>query len=248
SNEKRANVNSVPQFPAGSEISAEVKGTTLSVTFPNNAAMAEYDEIQQDHFVRGYKIEIVGPNDTVVSSKLYQTDFYKKDEDRAESFTKAIGGLAYGTDYIVNVYPWAPLGSFGEPLSATVTTEKEVISDSVIRYEFEDYFPEAKVIKKTELASGGKIVSSNQGGGYVDNNVLSRDEENPVYTFSFDVDLPTDGTYDIRYAAGFHGNSKYVSYMDFYVDDVKIGQNDASYDMDLSMGSTFPWEYISLKR
>ncbi|MBQ4086981.1 MAG: metallophosphoesterase [Clostridia bacterium] len=246
--EKREQVKSVAAFPAGTELTASAKGTTVTVTFPNNAAMAEYDEIQQDHFVRGYKVEVVNPNGTVTTSKHYQTDFYKKDEDRAESYTKSISGLAYGTEYTVNVYPWAPLGTYGKPISATVTTDKEVISDSAVRYEFEDHFPYTGIVKKSDLASGGKLVSSNQAGEYVSNVVLPRDEENPVYTFDFNVNLPTDGAYDIRYAASYHTNSTFVSHMTFYVDDVEIGKNDNSYDLDLSLGNTYPWQYTPLMR
>ncbi len=247
---KRAQVTSSAAFPEGAEITAETTGTAVTVTYPNNAVMTSYDEIQQDNFVRGYKVELVNNQTGKAStSALYMTDFYKAEADRAESFTRTIGGLAYGTEYTVNVYPQTPLGAFGAPLSATITTEAEKISDSAIRYEFEDYFPISGVIKSSDLASDGKIVSSHQSGEYITNyTTVPRNEENPVVTVTIPVALPYAGDYNVRYAASYHTNSAFVSYMDFYVDDALIGTNDGSFDMDLSINNTYPWQYTPLKR
>ncbi len=244
--DKRTESN-VPAFPEGSEVTVEASTTAMNVTYPNNAVMtATGAGLQQDGFTRGYKVDVVADNGTIVQSKTYMTDFYKAEADRSETFTRLISGVAPGTHYTVKVYPQSPLGMFGEPIVTEVTTDAVAVPNNSIRYEFDDFYPNKSVVKTSDLASGGKLVSSNQAGMVKDYTVEARNTEDPIYDFTFEIEVPFDDTYKIEYAASYHENSTYVSYMDFYIDDELFGKNDGNFDYDMSMGDQYPWEHTPM--
>ncbi len=240
-------VSNAPVYPEGATLSVTPYEETAVITYPNNAVMtATGDGTQQDGFTRGYKVEVKTAGGTVVSSNTYQTDFYLPEESRAKSFTCTVEGLTPGTNYVAYVYPWSPLGTFGEPISRPFSTQGQKPSPMSVRYEFEKYFPETSIVKVSENASGGKIVSSNQSGMQTPAGVLPRDTENNPYTFSFDAELPKTDSYTINYAVGTHLGSTSVSVVTISVDGKEIGTNDTSYVKDLSLDKLYPWKYSPL--
>ncbi|MBQ4086982.1 MAG: hypothetical protein IJC78_01900 [Clostridia bacterium] len=249
-NEKRAAVTSAAAYPEGATVTVDkTDGNSVTFTYPMNAYMETYDEIQQDNFIRAYKIEMVNKKSGVVAASVqYQAEFWKAEADRAETATQTLSGLTYGTEYILNVYPMTPFGSYGAPISVEFTTEAEEVPDSSIRYEFEDYYPYAKLIKASDNASGGKLVCSNQAGDLQPYGCLGRNEVENPHTFSFDVVMPADDTYEIIYAAGCHKDNTYVSYVTIDVDGEVVGTNDKSFVEDLSAGGGFPWSYIPMSK
>lgn len=239
--DKRENSNK-PAFPADASVSATVSGNSVTVTYPNTATNEETAN-QQDGFIRAYKVEIVTASGTVITSATYQNEFYSATP--SASFTRSLGGLPYGVNFVANVYPMSPLGVFGEPISTTFATAAEQLPENAVRYELEDYCTNTGLVKTSEFASAGKLVSSNQGGMLGDNTTAER-TNNP--SFSFKIDVPVDGTYKLEYAFGYHnGNTQYVSPIALSIDDTVVGTNDSSYDGDLSLAGQFPWSYIPLK-
>ncbi len=246
SDDKRTNGN-VPVFPEGAEVTVEAAATVANIIYPNNAVMtASGDGRFCDDFTRGYKVDVETENGAVVVSNKYMTDFYKAEADRSATFTRLITNLAPGTTYTAKVYPWSPLGDFGEPIETKFTTTSVAVPDNAIRYEFEDYYPNKSVVKQSEMASEGSLVSSNQSGIVKDYTVEERNEEDPVIDFTFEIDVPMDDDYKTEYAIGYHRESAYVSKIDIYVDGNLIGKNDKNYDYDMSMGSQYPWQYIPM--
>ncbi len=261
--EKRAQVTTTAEFPADAELVASVKQNNAVVTFPNTAYIVGADEIQQDNFLRAYKVEAVDNAGNVYSSACYQADFWKTPENRAESYTKNITGLSYGTEYTINVYPMTPFGSFGTPLSATIETEGLAEDPNRIRYEVEDYCNIPKLVTSSPNVSNDKFVISAQIKPYscltlADMTVVTPpviDEEtgdtiteetttitNP-YVIEFPINLPVDDTYKIEYVVNQHGKAgDFVSNVVIKIDGEEIGTNDNSYDIDLSLGNTFPWK------
>ncbi len=243
---KRSTITTTAEFPMEAELTTIVKNNNIIVTHPNNAYIVNPDSVQQDDFVRGYKVEAVGKDGTVFQSAKYQADFWKAPENRAESYTRSIGSLAYNTEYTVNVYPMTPFGAFGEPISATVTTEEQITDSNSIRYEFEEYCPTGKLVATSPYVSENMFVISAQTSPY---SVLNRgdvlDEEgnqqNP-YTFSFPVELPVNDTYKVETTMNHHGAAgNFVSDIIIKIDGEEIFTNDKSYVEDLSMNGTFPW-------
>ncbi|MBQ4086979.1 MAG: hypothetical protein IJC78_01885 [Clostridia bacterium] len=244
--EKRAQVTTTAEFPEDAELKATAVGNNIIVTYPNSAYIVGADEIQQDNFLRAYKLEVVDKSGTVHASQNFQADFWKAEANRATSYTKEITGLSYGEEYTVNVYPMTPFGSFGTPISATVTTEEQVIDSNALRFEFEKFCPTSKLIASSPYVSNSQFVISAQTAPYATLNrgdVLDEngEQKNP-YTFSFPVDLPVDDTYKIDYTVNHHGAAgNFVSDIIIKVDGVQIGTNGKNFTDDLSRGGTFPW-------
>ncbi|MBQ4088140.1 MAG: metallophosphoesterase [Clostridia bacterium] len=246
SNEKRANITSTAQFPEGTELDVKALQAGCMVTYPNTAYMTSYDEIQQDNFIRGYKVEAVSKEGFTAATVSHQTDYYLKPENRKASYTKELAGLEAGKTYTINVYPVMPLGlygSLGTPISAEVTMPEDETKNNAIRYEIEDYCPEAKLNKASLNASGGGICISAQGGLVPGSTQLSRpaDDVSP-FTFDFEIDLPIDGKYNIEYGVGYR-SSGYLSKVTLTLDDtIVIGDNMKRGDIDRSLGGTYPWD------
>lgn len=243
--DKRTNT-ATPSFPEGAAVTAVVGDNGVKVTWPNTATNTE-TENQQDGFVRAYKLEIKTADGVELSSAIYQNDFYK--ETPSASFTKTIGGLPSNMNIVVKVYPMSPFGVFGDAISAQVTTAAEEIPENAIRYEFEDYVPTTStaysMIKDSAFASGGKLICSNQGGGFVTASTIARTANDP--TFEFTINLPKEDSYKVEYAVGWL-DSTYVSKITISIDGTVIGTNDkTSFDKDLSLNGKFPWSYIRLK-
>ncbi len=244
--EKRAKVTSTAQFPDGTEVTAEaVSLTGVEVSYPNTAYMTSFDAIQQDNFIRGYKIEAVNNGGYVVSTLTHQADYYLKPEKRKASYTKTLSGLEAGESYTINVYPMMPLGvygSFGTPISTKVTMPQDPSKKDAIRYEIEDFCPETKLNKSSIYASGGGICIAAQGGMVAGAVQLDRpaDGESP-FTFDFEIDLPVDGNYKIEYGVGYR-NSHNLSKVTLTLDDtIVIGDNMKRGNVDRSLGNTYPW-------
>lgn len=240
--DKRENSNK-PVFPADASVSAAVSGNSVTVTYPNTATN-EATANQQDGFIRAYKVEIATTGGTVITSATYQNEFYS--DTPSASFTRSLGGLPYGLNFVANVYPMSPLGVFGEPVSTTFATAAEQIPENAVRYELEDYCTLSKLVRDTEFASNGKFVCSNNGIGMLGSLSYATRSENP--SFSFEIDVPVDGTYKLEYAFGYHNNNTgNVSPIALSIDDTVVGTNDSSFDGDLSLAGQFPWKYIPLK-
>ncbi len=244
--DKRANTGSTAQFPQGTELTVYALVNGASVTFPNTAYMSQFDPIQQDNFVRGYKVEAVNASGIVVAKNSYGADYYLKPEERKKTYTLELSGLEGGQTYTINVYPVMPLGLYGTlgtPVSAEITMPEDETKEDAIRYEIEDYCPETKLNKESVYASGGGICISSQGGLVPGSTALARpaDDTSP-FTFDFEVELPIDGTYNIEYGVGYR-SSGYLSKVSLTLDDtIVIGDNMAKGDIDRSLDSTYPWE------
>lgn len=251
SDENRAKVQSAAQFPTGAEVVVEALANSVKVTYPNTACMTKWDSVQQDNFIRGYKVEVVDENGYTVSVLKHQSDYYLKPENRKASYTQELTGMDGGKTYNVNVYPIMPLGddgTLGAPISAKVTMPVDKSKEDVIRYEIEDYCPEAKLNKESVYASGGGICISAQGGMVEGVQQLLRPSgDAKPFTFDIDVELPVDGTYKIEYGLGYK-SSQNLSKVTLTLDDtIIIGDNTTKGDIDRSLNQTYPWKnYIPL--
>ncbi len=240
--DKRENSNK-PAFPAEASVTATAKSNNITLTYPNTATN-EATGSQQDGFVRAYKVEIAKEDGTAVTSSIYQADFYLPESQRVSKYTRTIGGLAFNTKFNVNIYPMSPLGVFGDPITATCKTEEAKLPENAVRYEFEDYYPIANVIKECEFSSKGKLVASNNGG-MLTPTVVPRDTD---ASFSFEIDVAVGGEYGVEYTFGYHSNNTAnVGQVTLSIDGTEIGKNDGSYIEDISVGSTYPWKYIPMK-
>ena len=245
--ENRAKVQSSAQFPEGAEVDAKALAAGISVTYPNTAYMTKWDAVQQDNYIRGYRVEAVDENGYVVAVLNHQADYYLKPEKRKASYTQDLTGVDSGKTYTINVYPIMPLGdkgTLGEPISTEVTMPEDETKDDVIRYEIENYCPETKLNKETVNASGGGLCISAQGGMVNGVQQLSRpaDGSTDPFTFDFEVDLPVSGIYKIEYGLGYR-SSDYLSKVTLTLDDtIVIGDNMKKGDIDRSLGNTYPWD------
>ncbi len=245
-------VTSTAAFPEGATVTAATSGKAVSVTFPNTATMTSYDEVQQDNFIRGYKVEVKLGN-SVVGTSEFQADFWKAPANRAASYSKSIGGLMAGTEYTANVYPRMPFGAYGTPISTTFATEAEELDDDSIRYEIEDHCPVTKLNVETEFASGEGLCISAQGGITSGSKVLERTdvtdaEGNQISTFTFDipVEIPVDGQYGVEMVMGYMASGKYVSKVSMILDkdtsNIVLATNESKGDEYRSPYATYPWE------
>ncbi len=234
-------------FPEDAEVTVETQGSAARITFPNTAYVTSYDETQQDNFVRAYQVDVEAPNGAVVSSNLYQADFWKASANRAETYTKNVGGLSYGTTYTAKVYPVTPFKTLGEPILAEFTTEDIVSDDDAIRVEFEDYSP-AEQVRETEYASANGIMIAAQTRGWLNAmNEIARPEGDSDYTFQAEVTAPFAGEYKVQYAVGYLKSVNSVSALEISIGDTKIGDNSTSTRIgDLSVDGTYPWSHIPL--
>ncbi len=242
--EVRNALTSTAAFPEDAKVTVETQGTAASVKFPNTATMTSYDEVQQDNFIRGYKIEVLQGATAIVTS-TFQADFWKLPANRAATYTKSVGGLSYNTEYTVNVYPRAPLTGYGEPISTTFKTEEEVVQENAIRYEIEDYCPEKKLNKATEYASGGGLCIAAQGGKVSGVTYLGRAAYESPFTFDIPISVPIDGYYGFELAMGYRNSGKNVSEVSFVLDkdttNVTLANNKTKGDEDRSLNNTYPW-------
>ncbi len=243
---KRATIDSTAQFPEGTELEAKALSAGVLVTYPNTAYMTQYDEIQQDNFIRGYKVEAVNQAGFVVSTLSHQADYYLKPENRKATYTKELSGLDGGETYTINVYPIMPsglYGSLGTPISTKITMPEDKTKEDAIRYEIEDFCPENKLNKASVHASGGGICISAQGGLVNGSTQLNRpaDDVSP-FTFDFEVELPVNGTYKVEYGVGYR-SSEFLSKVTLTLDDtIFIGDNMKRGDVDRSLGNIYPWD------
>ncbi|MBQ4086980.1 MAG: hypothetical protein IJC78_01890 [Clostridia bacterium] len=248
--EVRDALTSTAAFPEGAAVTVETQGTAATVKFPNSATMTSYDPVQQDNFIRGYKIEVLQGTTAVVTS-TFQADFWKAPANRATTYSKSVGGLSYNTEYTVNVYPRAPFGAYGAPITTTFKTEEEVIQENAVRYEVEDYCPETKLNKATEYASGGGLCISAQGGKVSGVTYLARDAYTSPFTFDIPISVPVDGYYGFELAMGYRNSGNNVSEVSFILDkdtaNVTLANNLTKGDEDRSLNNTYPWnEHIPL--
>ncbi len=246
--DKRAKVTSTAQFPEGTELETQVYTAGVSVTYPNTAYMSSFDPVQQDSFIRGYRVEAVNENGYVAYSHTHQAQPYLKPEERTAFYTKTINGLEDGKTYTINVYPVMPLGNdgtLGTPISKEITTLKDAAKEDAIRYEIEDYCPETKLNKDSIQASGGGICISAQGGMVSGVQQLLRPADNvSPFTFDFEVELPADCMYKIEYGAGYK-SSQNLSKVTLTLDDtITIGDNTKKGDIDRSLDGTYPWKNL----
>lgn len=244
--EKRAAVTSTAAFPEGAEITVMASSNSATVTFPNNAEMTTFDAVQQDYFVRGYKLELITKADQEVAfTANYQADFWKSEANRAANYSKTVTGLAPETDYIAKVYPRTPLGAFGEPITTEFTTPAFAIEDGAVRFEFEDYCPDSKIVKESKYASGGGLVASTYSSELGSNTISRPADGTTPYTFTFDIEIPYDDGYKVEYAIGNVGAGKaYVSQVELTLDaegasPVKIGDNYTN--SGTTVKENFPW-------
>ena len=64
-------------------------------------------------------------------------------------------------------------------------------------------------------------------------------------SFSFEIDLPLDDTYELEYTLG-SSTSEYLSKVELYIDNVSIGKNDGSYVNDISFSKIYPWQHVPM--
>ena len=242
--DKRSNP-ATPVWAEGSAISVKKKANSLSVVYPDSATVAAQPN-QQDGFVAGYKLELLSNDDKVLFSKTYPSDYYKAASAKTGSFTQTISGLGYSNPYKINVYPMTPWGTFGPALSSNATTAAEIVSDRAITYEFEkvaDTDSSKMAILSNAYANDGGLLVSGAGYGkaYLNQN------NNP--SFDFTINVPADDTYKIEYVLGQRTVSN-VSAVTLDIDGTQIGTNASSekYTEDLSLGDSFPWSYIPLRK
>ncbi len=242
--DKYENLNA-PAFPDGAEVTLQVAGDTVSVTYPNNATMtATPGKALQDDFVRAHKIEFVA-NGRVMKEAIYMTDFYKAESARAESFTRVLSGLNPGTQYTANVYPMSPAKALGEPISATFETEALSFSNRAVRYEFEEGCTKnSSIIKNTSYASGGKILYSAYQNDFVSGALIYPTEHRgdgvqETYTDSFTVTVPYTGSYDVYAAISDYGGN-WVSKAEVLIDEDVVIDGDGTVHTSLSHGGAYP--------
>lgn len=238
--DKSENTNT-PAFPQNSSIEVKAEGTGFTVEYPNNATVEPTGALQDD-FIRAYKVEVVSDGGIVLLSQIYQTDFWKPEANRTQTYRRTISGLEGLGTVTVKVYPMSPFGVFGEPLSAECAMPEVQLPDGALRFEFEDYYPYKDVVADCPLSSGRKLVASVQGG------IISAPKTVPRATdasFSFEIDLPLDDTYELEYTLG-SSTSEYLSKVELYIDNVSIGKNDGSYVNDISFSKIYPWQHVPM--
>lgn len=242
--DKRSNPKT-PVWGENATVSVKKRANGAEIIYPNNATV-EAQENQQDGFVAGYKVEVSDTDNNVLFSNIYPADYYLPEESRAETYTQTVTGLGYSRTFNINVYPMTPWKTFGLPLSSQVTTLSEAVSDRTITYEFEDVADtdvSKSTITESTYASDGGILAS--GSGYC--GVYLGRGKDP--SFDFTINVPADDTYTIEYALGQQGNTATVSAVELTLEDgTVIGKNDKNYSEDLSMGTTYPWKYIPLRK
>lgn len=251
--ENRSKVQSEAEFPEGTELTAAPGKNDVVLTYPNTATVTKSDSVQQDNFVRGYRIEILNEKGTAIIRQSHMSDYYVLPQNRMTSYSKAVYGLSSGSTYTARVYPILPLGTYGTPIETTFKTKGTAKTSNSRRYEIEDYCTIEKLNVASEQASGEGLCISAQAGG-VTNQTLGRYElegsdaatENAVpFYINFEIDLPVEDEYNVSYAASYL-KSSFVSKVTFSVDGTKIGDNSQTGDTSYSNDSTYPWSEIPL--
>ena len=202
-------------------VSAKANGKTMSVTF-TDAGIETLGGVETP--VKNYVIEVY-PKDTTSTAlaAAYTFTAYAGDKKDADgnvltrptnytahfSLSKILCGTFYAKVTPVGVTYEAMKGEAAVSDTFTVT---EDAPDYANRYELDEYwnFEMPNVVHNSKYGSGGKLLSSTQGGVVWTDTMTALEDKSAAwwkdtYDMTFEVDLPEDSVYDIETVMGKNG-------------------------------------------
>ncbi len=240
-------------------VSAKANGKIMAVTF-TDSAVETLEGV--DTPVIKYQIEIYPADATTTDAAMsYTFNAYtgdKKDADgnvltRPTNYTAHIplSNIMCGTFY-AKVFPLGITSPSmkGEAFVSDTFTVTEDAPGYANRYELDEYwkFGTPNLVRSTKYGSGGKILSSFQGGAVwtdaASHLSIGQDYWQDTYDMTFEVDLPKGGVYDIETVMGKNGDG-YVDLITVSVDDSVIYTNAiANASEQLHINGNYSWSHL----
>ena len=257
-----ATESSLPTVSWDEEATATVKtnGTIAQFTFTDAGVETLNGEVTP---VNKYLIEIYAKNTTSTDVAMsYTFNTYVGDKTGADGNVMKrpvnyianvpLNKIQRGV-YYAKIYPVG--NTYSNMTGEAIISEDFVVTENMdsyaLRYELEDQwnFDTPNVVVRSEYASGGKLLSSTQGGTVWTKDTACLSDTNAewwqdTYDVTFDVDLPADDTYDIETVMGKNAD-QYVGMITVSVDGTPIYTNAISNAKeDVSINGTYSWNYL----
>ncbi len=235
-------------FADGATATASAGGKVAVITYDNKAVMTQ-DGVES--CAPYYKVDIMpygARTAPVVASAVFETE-KTADGTVAEKHIRHIvmNNLLCGTFY-AKVYPLsaasASAGAVGEPIeTAPFTIAERPVPANAVRVELDEGWPyDEKFVVDTPFASGGKLLTSNQGIEWCANNQWPRNGETDDIVHTLEVTIPETGTYDIEALLSDPYPAKtFLSEAVIKLNGETILSNYDAKAADMSINGTFPW-------